>query len=80
MLGFDSERRLKNLFVTLGDGEKDLEAARQRLCNIPDFAPLSLFERIDRDSNGVLSSSELINFLRANQVFHVNDNEAYSLV
>jgi len=80
MLGYESERRLKNILIALGDAERELEAARQRLCNIHDFAPLSLFERVDRDGNGVLSSGEIIDFLRSNQVFHVSDSEAYSLV
>lgn len=51
MLGYESERRLKNFLVAVGDGERDLEAARQRLCSIPDFAPHSAFQRIDRDNN-----------------------------
>ena len=55
MLGYESERRLKNLLVAVGDGERDLEAARQRLCNIRDFAPHSAFERIDRNFSGLLS-------------------------
>lgn len=28
MLGYESERRLKNLLVAVGDGERDIEAAR----------------------------------------------------
>jgi len=28
MLGYESERLLKNLLVAIGDGERDLEAAR----------------------------------------------------
>jgi hypothetical protein len=66
MNSYESERRLKNILVALGDAERDLEAARQRLCNIHDFAPLSLFERVDRDGNGVLSSGEIVDFLRSN--------------
>lgn len=80
MLSYESERRLKNLLVGLGDGERDLESSRQRICNIHDFSPLSLFERIDRDSNGTINSTEIVDFLRNNQVYHVNDSEAYSLV
>ena len=49
MLGYESERRLKNLLVAVGDGERDLEGARQRLCSIRDFAPHSAFQRLDRD-------------------------------
>ena len=63
-LGFESERRLKDLLVAVGDGERNLEGARQRLCSIRDFAPHSAFQRFDRDGNGYVTSIEVLNFLR----------------
>lgn len=80
MLGYESERRLKNLLVAVGDGERDIEAARQRLCNIRDFAPHSAFERMDRSMNASVSSLEIINFLRDNAIYHVGESEAFALV
>ena len=80
MLGFESERRLRNLLVAVGDGERDLEAARTRLCAIPDFALHSAFERFDRDSNATIVSHEIINFLVDNFVTHVAEPEAFELV
>ena len=80
MLGYESERRLKNFLVAVGDGERGLEAARTRLCTIADFAPLSAFERFDRDMTGYVTSYEIVNFLRDNSVFHVTESEAYTLV
>ena len=80
MLGYESERRLKNFLVAIGDGERGLEAARQRLCNIRDFAPHSAFERLDRDLSASITSHEIINFLRDNSVFHVSESEAFSLI
>ena len=80
MLGYESERRLKNFLVGVGDGERNLEAARQRLCNIRDFAPHSAFERLDRDMSAFISSNEVVNFLRDNSVYHVSESEAYSLI
>ena len=79
-LGFESERRLKELLVAVGDGERNLEFARSRLCNISDFAPHSGFERIDRDCSGEITSREICNFLRDNGVYHVAESEAYTLV
>jgi len=64
MLGPESERRLKNLLVAVGDGERGLESARASLCNIRDFAPLSGFERIDRNGSRAVDGGELCNFLR----------------
>jgi len=80
MLGFESERRLKDFFVAVGDGERNLEAARARLCSISDFAPRSAFDRMDRNMSGALSSGEIINFLRDNSCFHISDSEAFSLI
>lgn len=80
MLSPASEQRLKVLLIAVGDGERDLEATRQRLCSIPDFALHSAFERIDRDVSNFLSTKELLNFLRDNSVFHVTDGEAFNLI
>lgn len=80
MLGYESERRLKNFLVAVGDGERDLELARQRLCNIPDFAPHAAFQRLDRDYSLQISSRELGNFLRDNGIYHVLDSELGTLV
>ena len=79
-LGFESERRLKELLVAVGDGERGLEAARQRLCNIRDFAPHSAFQRLDRDCNAYVSSFELSNFLRDQRSFGITEGECYRLV
>ena len=80
MLGYESERRLTALLVAIGDGERDLEVARQRLCAIRDFAPHAAFERIDRDISGSITSIEILNFLRDNSVYHVAEPEAFNLV
>jgi len=75
-----SEQRLKALLVAVGDGERDLEATRQRLCSIPDFALHSAFERVDRDVSNALSTKEIISFLRDNSVFHCTDGEIFNLI
>jgi len=80
MLHFESEKRLRNLLVSVGEGERDLEAARTRLCIIPDFNIRSAFERVDRDATGSITSFELRNFLNDNEVFHVIEAEAFELV
>ena len=80
MLGYESERRSRNLLIAVGEGERDLEAARTRLCAIPDFALHAAFERVDRDCSASVSSIELVAFLRDNGVHHVSESEAYELV
>lgn len=79
MLGYESESRLKSLLVAVGDGERGLEAARQRLCTIRDFAPHSAFQRLDRDSNNAVSACEFLNFLRDMRNFTISETECYRL-
>ena len=43
MLGYESERRLKNFFLALADGESVHERIRQTICEIRDFSPNSAF-------------------------------------
>lgn len=80
MLGYETERRLKNFLVAIADGESLLERARQHLCEIRDFAPHSAFQRLDRDGNNTLTSYEILNFLRDNSVFGVSESECYRLL
>lgn len=80
MLGYESERRLRNFFQAIGDGERALESARQRLCLISDFAPRAAFDRIDRNASQSVSQYELTAFLREQGIYHVSDSEAFSLI
>ena len=80
MLGYESERRLKNLLVAVCDGELLAERTRQRLCEIRDFAPLAAFHRLDRDVNDFISSYEILGFLRDNGIYHATESECYRLV
>ena len=77
MLGYESERRLKNLMVAIQEGERDIEQSRQRLCSIVDFALHSAFQRVDRNCSANISSHEIINFLRDNACYHVGESEAF---
>lgn len=80
MIGYETERRLKNFLVAIGEGEQVLERSRQRLCEIRDFSPDSAFQRIDRDGNIYISSFELLTYLRDNNVFNVSETECFRLV
>jgi Ca2+-binding EF-hand superfamily protein len=80
MLGYISEQKLRNLLVSVGDGERDLEGARQRLSSIRDFALHSAFERFDRDYTNSVSPREIVNFLRDNAIHHVLEPEAFNLI
>jgi Ca2+-binding EF-hand superfamily protein len=80
MLSYEGERRLRNFLVAVGDGERDLEFARARLCSISDFVPRAAFQRVDRNASGTVDSIELVNYLNSNGIYHVSESEAYNLV
>jgi len=80
MLGHESESRLKAFLVAVGDGERSLEGARQRLCLIRDFSPHAAFQRIDRDGSGYISSHELVAYLREHGNIAATEGECYRLV
>lgn len=80
MLGYETERRLKNLLLAISDGEQNLERLRQRLCQIYNFAPHNAFQRLDRDRNDRISSYEIQNFLRDNGVYSALESECYQLI
>lgn len=77
MLGYESENRLKNLLVAVGDGERQLESLRQRLCQIRDFAPHSAFQRVDRSADGRINSFELLNYLKDHHNHSISESELY---
>jgi Ca2+-binding EF-hand superfamily protein len=80
MLGYETERRLKNFLVAIADGENVLEKARQRLCEIREFSPHAAFQRFDRDANDSITSFEIVNFLRDNGVLNASEAECYRLL
>lgn len=65
--------------MMVGEGERSLESARQRLCLIRDFSPHAAFQRIDRDSSGYITSHELALYLR-DQGSAASEGECYRLV
>lgn len=44
------------------------------------MAPYQLFERLDRDVNGTVSSYEILNFARENNVYGITEAECHELV
>ena len=80
MLSFESEHRLKNILVAVGDGERKLENLRQRLCHIKDFAPHSAFQRVDRNATGRIGTIDLLNFLRDHHSPLANESNIHNLV
>ena len=80
MLGYESEKRLRELLDQVKEGELAIETRRERLCSILDFAPFSAFMRLDRNANDRISSFEILNFLRDNREYGITEGECYNLV
>jgi len=80
MIGYETERRLKDLLIATGEGEQLIERQRERLGEIRDFATYDAFQRLDRDANERISGFEILNFLRENRVFGVSERECQQLV
>lgn len=55
---------LKKFLVTLKRGEQVLEAQRQKLAALPEFEPHAAFQRINRTQDGIITSVDILKFLR----------------
>jgi hypothetical protein len=42
--------------------------------------PYAAFTRIDRDFNGFISSLNILNFLRDNNVYHITEADCYYII
>ena len=80
MLSYETERRLKDLLAAVGEGESRLEYKRQSLAQHYAFQPYDAFQRLDRDRNDYITPFELLNFLRDNRIWNVNEAECYKLL
>ena len=59
---------LREFLISVGQGESDLEGARQRLSAFQDYNPQSLFNRLDRSGDGLVTAQEIKDFLVDNGV------------
>ncbi|CAG9325661.1 unnamed protein product [Blepharisma stoltei] len=69
MLGLETERKLAQLLYILSQGEKQVEAARQNLCQNREFEPYSAFKFLDRAGLGSISLIDVLSFLERNRVY-----------
>jgi len=64
MVSVQTQYRLADLFKAIAEGEKQVEIIRQVLAEKSAFEPYAAFKRIDRSSNGYITTYELIDYLR----------------
>ncbi|CAG9322701.1 unnamed protein product [Blepharisma stoltei] len=79
MLSQETEERLANILINIGEGDQDIEVVRQVLSEIRTFEPFSTFRSLDRFGNGFLTSTDLLEFLRRNN-FRPTERESYLLI
>ena len=65
-LSFDTKQKLKDLFVCLAHEEVKIEKLRQVLASIPDFELYAAFKRVDRQSSGSITSTQIARYLKEN--------------
>ena len=66
MVGYESQLKIKELFVLVAEQEIAIEKLRQILAAMRDFEPYTAFRRIDRKNTGLVSAKSLCQFLREN--------------
>jgi hypothetical protein len=76
----DTNRKAKNFFIALAEGERELEAARAALCRSYTFVPADAFSRINRDDSAGIDVVEILNFLKDNNMTDIEGSEIAHLV
>ena len=79
-LSLPTQKILVKLLKTLGKRELTIEMHRQFLAHNENMEPYSVFQRLDRNEDGFVTSMEILNFIRDNGVNHVTEADCYYVV
>ena len=71
---------LKKFLLTIKRGEQIVEQQRQAVAVLPEFEPHAAFQRLDRDQDLVVTSVELLRFLRENGVEEASEADCHQIV
>ena len=69
MLSYETEEKICKMLMNINDNEKKCEITRNNLCQINNFNPYSIFNRIDNDCTNFLTEDNIINFLNSNSIY-----------
>ncbi len=64
MISLDNEIRLANLLIALGEGESEVEEAREKLARHHEFDPYILYRQLDRTNKGYITVPELHEYFK----------------
>lgn len=71
---------VRDFLVAVGNGERELEEARQGLSNVEGYNPGALFKIIDTDGDGNIEADELLRFLEATGEKTITETELQVLI
>ena len=71
---------VRDFLVAVGNGERELEEARQGLSNIAAYNPAALFAVIDTDGDGNIEADELHKFLQSTGEHGISETELQVLI
>ena len=71
---------LCEFILAIGEGEQNLEDARQGLAEILEYNPATLFNRVNRSGTGKISADEIIQFCTDNGLATLETDETQLLI
>ena len=71
---------LAEFLLAIGEGEGNLEEARQKTSEILEYNPATLFNRVNRNNNGHITADEIINFCADNGLTTIEKDETQLLI
>ena len=80
MMSVETKYFIKELLVSIGIGEIEIEKQRWELGKIVGFEPYAAFQRIDRHRSGYIDWSDILTFLKNNDFNKYTENDTYYLV
>ncbi|KAL4480513.1 hypothetical protein ABPG72_022268 [Tetrahymena utriculariae] len=79
MLLKETEELFSQLLLNIADEEKNMEVARQILCEQIEFEPQTALKRLDRRKNGTINAANIQEFLTNNGLFY-SEEQCHGLV
>lgn len=76
----ETQIRMRNLLEVIAKLELEIECQRQVLAGVEKAEPYSMFQRLDRDKDGLITPMEILKFLRECNAHLYHEADCYYLV
>ena len=70
MLSYDTKLKLAETLLVFAEQERQIESARQILCEQPTFSPYAAFRRLDRERKGFITPEDIHYYLEDHSTTH----------